>query len=189
MKRFLILCFGFLVSCFSVFADINLGTVYNHSDLMLTQVSTLSNNKKNKGLTAQLKIANKQNQNGSQPVFTTHVFNHSIGTGSSGYASFQAQDQNKNKYDISMSVNPSHAVQFGRKRATPAPGRSEIAKDVCDLSDGNQCAQVVIKKNGNVLFTSALAYDVDNSDEDVTLNKSLLGSNGIYTARLERVNS
>ncbi|MCX5923791.1 MAG: hypothetical protein NTU89_04510 [Candidatus Dependentiae bacterium] len=189
MKRFLIICFGLLVSCFSIFSDIKLGTVYNHSDLTLTQVSTVANNKRNKGLTAQLKIANKQNQNSSTPVFKTHIFNHSIGTSSSGYASFQAQDQHKNKYDILLSVNPSHSVQFGRTRATPAPGRPGIAKEVCDISDGNQCAQVVIKKNGNVIFTNALAYDVDNPEEEVDLNMSLLGSNGIYTARLDRANN
>jgi hypothetical protein len=189
MKRFLIICFGLLVSCFSIFSDIKLGTVYNHSDLTLTQVSTSTNNKRNKGLTAQLKVANKENQNNSTPVFKTHIFNHTIGATSSGYVSFQAQDQHKNKYDILLSVNPSHSVQFGRKRATPAAERSDMAKDVCDMSDGNSCAQVVIKKNGNILFSSALAYDVDNPEEEVLLSMSLLGSNGIYTARLDRANS
>ncbi len=64
MKHFFMVV-GFLSSCM-ISADVKLGTVYNHSDLTVTHVSTLPNSK-NKTLTNQVKLTNKQNQNHYQP--------------------------------------------------------------------------------------------------------------------------
>jgi len=180
MKRFFLVMFVFLSS--NLFCgDVSLGVVYNHSDLTLTHASTKPGKNKNKALTTQIKLANKQNK---PSVFKTYSFNHPIGTHARGYIAFDAQDEHKNQYEIAVHTSSALAVQEGRSKATH--GRAETVKAMYDVSEGSYCAQVVIKKNGIVEHTSALPYDIDNADEDVALNLSILGSKGVYTARLSQ---
>ncbi len=185
MKHFLIVWVWMLSGCY-IFADVKLGVVYNHSPLTLTSVLALPSKKKIKSVTSALKVHNKSKST-QRVMFDTIPFNYTVSKELNGSILIEAQDVHKNKYEISIHINPTVAVQGDRANATH--GRPEIVKALCEVTDGNQCAHVVITKNGLHEFTGALAYDIDNPQEDVTLHLSLIESKGVYTARLTQVKS
>ena len=185
MKHFLIVWVWVLWGCY-IFADVKLEVIYNHSPLTLTSVLALPSKKKIKSVTGALKVHNKS-KSVQAGVFDTIPFNYTISKELKGSILIEAQDVHKNKYEISIHINPTIAVHGGRAKTTH--GRPEIVKALCEVTDGNQCAHVVITKNGIHEFTGALAYDIDNPQEDVTLHLSLIESKGIYTARLTQLKS